>query len=459
LKRLVLVAAAMALLVAACSSGSKSDNPTVEGAAPTTSVSTSTPNTSSSWPTYHHDTARTGVADDQAAIGNVKKAWTSPALDGDVYAQPLAVGGHVIAATENNSVFAFDAAGGGQVWRVQLGAPVRGASLPCGNIDPSGITGTPVIDPASNTLYIVAFLAAATHHELFALDLASGATRWHRPIDPPGLTGRVEQQRGALTIDAGRVYVPYGALAGDCGPYKGAIVSTALDGQRDLTSYVVPTTRGAGIWQPGGPVVDSTGDVWAATANSATTGTFDYGNSIVRLSPDLQLRDYFAPTDWLKQSEDDLGFGSIGPAFVGTNRVLAAGKPGIAYLLDRGHLGNVGGAITSTQACGGVYGTAAVQGTTVFLPCTDGLVALSTDGDKLNQKWRRPGRAGPPIVAAGLVWDLDGNGNLVAVDPVTGQQRFATTVDRPASRFVSLSAAGGRVFVAPNDTLTAFALR
>jgi outer membrane protein assembly factor BamB len=308
-------------------------------------------------------------------------------------------------------------------------------------------------------LYVVAFMAADTHHELFALDLGNGAVKWHRTIDPPGLTGRVEQQRGALTINAGRVYVPYGALAGDCGPYKGAIVSAALGDQGDLASYIVPTTRGAGIWQPGGPVVDSTGDVWAATANSATTGAFDYGNSIVRLTPQLQLRDYFAPTDWLKQSQDDLGFGSIGPAFVGPTRVLAGGKPGIAYLLDRSHLGNIGGAITSTQACGGVYGTAAVLGTRVFLPCTDGLVALNTDGDKLTTAWRRNGGAGPPIVAAGLVWDLAKSGTLVALDPATGQQRFSTQLDSPASRFVSLSAAGGRLFVAPSDTLTAVALR
>ena len=221
----------------------------------------------------------------------------------------------------------------------------------------------------------------------------------------------------------------------------------------------MPTTREAGLWHPGGPAVDGSG-LFVVTGNSESSGRFDYGNAVVRLSPQLQAVDYFAPTNWLRLNQGDTDLGSLGPALVGTNRVLAAGKEGIAYLLDRAHLGNIGGSITTTQACNGAaFGTAAVQGTTVFLPCTDGLVALATDGDKLTETWRRNGRAGPPIVAAGLVWDLAGSGTLVALDPATGQQRVATEVGEPASRFVSLSAAGGRLFVAPSNKLTAFALR
>src|SRR5207248_2387646 len=199
----------------------------------TTTAAAGSPTTSapppSAWTTYHHDAARTGVADDQTPIGQVHKAWQSPALDGDIYGQPLVVGSHVIAATEANSVYALDTASGSQVWRAQLGPPVNGGSLPRGHIDPPGITGTPVPRPSSNTLYVVAFLSSGTHHELFALDLANGAARWHRPIDPPGLAGRVEQLRSALTLANGRVYVTYGGLFGDCGPYKGAVVSSALD--------------------------------------------------------------------------------------------------------------------------------------------------------------------------------------------------------------------------------------
>ncbi|MBV8160445.1 MAG: PQQ-binding-like beta-propeller repeat protein, partial [Acidimicrobiia bacterium] len=415
---------------------------------------------SSDWPTYDHDAARTGVAGDQAPIGQVRKLWQSPALDGDVYAQPLVVGGRVLAATEANSVYALDAATGAQVWRAQLGAPVDGGSLPCGDIDPTGITGTPVADPSSSTLYVVAFLPAGPHHELYALDLSNGSVRWHRPIDPPGLAARVEQLRSALTIANARVYLTFGGLFGDCGPYKGAVVSSTVDGQGDVGSYIVPTTREAGIWHPGGPAVSANGDLWVSTGNSASTGAFDYGNAVVHLSPQLQALDYFAPTDWLRLSQSDADLGSVGPALVGADRVVAAGKEGVAYLLDRAHLGNVGGSLASIQAChSGAFGTSAVLGAQVFLPCTDGLVAVSTAGDKLATSWRRAGRAGSPIVAAGLVWELDGNGTLVALDPANGQQRFSTTVASPASRFVSLAAGGGRLFVAPTDTVTAFALR
>src|SRR5947209_4989832 len=128
-----LIAVALALIATACSSGSKSsDNPTLQGPAPTTTTATAL---SGAWTTYHHDAARTGVADDQAPIGQVHKVWETPTLDGDVYAQPLVVGGHVIAATEGNSVYAFDAGNGAQAWRAQLGPPVKDSSLPCGNID------------------------------------------------------------------------------------------------------------------------------------------------------------------------------------------------------------------------------------------------------------------------------------------------------------------------------------
>jgi outer membrane protein assembly factor BamB len=234
----------------------------------------------------------------------------------------------------------------------------------------------------------------------------------------------------------------------------------ALDGQGDLASYIVPTTREAGIWHPGGPAVDSAGDLFVSTGNSDSSGNFDYGNAAVRLSPQLKALDYFAPTNWLRLNQGDVDLGSIGPALVGSNRVLAAGKQGIAYLLDRARMGNIGGSIAQTQACNdGAFGTAAVQGATVFIPCTDGLVALATNGDKLSQKWRRQGRAGPPIVAAGLVWELEGDGTLVGLDPASGQQRFAAQLDALASRFVTLSAAAGRLFVAPSNRLTAFALR
>ena len=110
------------------------------------------------WLTYHHDLARSGVSADQEPLGDVRQLWTSATLDAPLYAQPLVVGDRVYAATEGNSVYALDAASGTVVWQTNLGEPVPAGELPCGNIDPSGITGTPVIDPGSAVLYAVANL-------------------------------------------------------------------------------------------------------------------------------------------------------------------------------------------------------------------------------------------------------------------------------------------------------------
>ena len=121
----------------------------------------------------------------------------------------------MIVATEGNNVFSLDAATGAVVWQTALGTPVDGKTLPCGNIDPSGITGTPVIDTESGTIYVVAFLSVGPHHELFALDLATGVTRWH------------------LTVDSARAFRQGGATAGglDSGGWPG-VCALWRDGRR-----------------------------------------------------------------------------------------------------------------------------------------------------------------------------------------------------------------------------------
>jgi len=89
-------------------------------------------------------------------LDSVERKWSVP-VDGLLYAAPLLAAGRVFAATESDTVYAFDAATGGLAWQRHLADPMRGSQLPCGNIDPTGITGTPVIDPAGSTLYVVAF--------------------------------------------------------------------------------------------------------------------------------------------------------------------------------------------------------------------------------------------------------------------------------------------------------------
>jgi outer membrane protein assembly factor BamB len=411
------------------------------------------------WLTYHHDVGRSGVAGDQAPLGGVKKAWTSPALDGKVYAQPLLAGDNVIVATEGNSVYALTRTTGAIVWRAALGQAVSGRSLPCGNIDPSGITGTPVVDAGAGTVDVVAFLADGPHHELFALDLASGAVRWHRPIDPPGLSAKVEQERAAATISGGRIYVPFGGLLGDCGPYKGAVVSVPADGSGDLAAWIVPTTREGGIWAPGAPVVDGGGHVWIATGNTESTSRFDYGNAVVHLDPGLKAVDYFAPTNWAALNSTDTDLGSTTPVLLPGGRVFAIGKEGIGFLLDQAHLGHEGGQKFSAKVCGASFGSAAVAGGLVYVPCTDGLMALRTGADRFDVAWRSPAvSSAAPIIAGGAVWAIDGKGTLTAYDPATGVPRFTSPLG-PVTRFGSPAAAKGLLVAATGNQVVGFSLR
>ena len=104
--------------------------------------------------------------------------------------------------------------------RHAVGAPVPGSALPCGNIDPSGITGTPVIDPADDEVWVVAFVEPGLH-QLVGINLLDGRVRSRQTIDLPGVDELAEQQRSALTVEGGNVYVPFGGLFGDCGNYRG----------------------------------------------------------------------------------------------------------------------------------------------------------------------------------------------------------------------------------------------
>jgi outer membrane protein assembly factor BamB len=447
-------AVALALALSACSSAS-TPSPTPPPSSSSTPSSTAS---AADWTAYHHDASRSGLATGVATFRAVRRSWTSPALDGAIYAEPLVVGSHVIVATEANMVYALDAATGAVAWRASLGTPVNGGTLPCGNIDPSGITGTPVADARAGTLYAVAFLAAGPHHELFALDASSGTVRWRRPIDPPGLSPNVEQQRGALALDDGRVYVPFGGLQGDCGPYKGAIVSSDAAGSGPLASYVVPTGREGGIWQPAGAAADANGDLWVTTGNSASQSSFDYGNAVLRLTPALRVRDWFAPSDWARLNAGDIDLGSVGVVLLPSNRALAAGKAGVAYLLDRSKLGHIGGQLASTSVCSRAFGTAVASGSMAFIPCEDSLAGVRIGASSLTRVWRHPGAAGPAIVFAGAVWSIGYGGRLLALDPSTGVERFSAGLDRPPSRFVSPAAFGNRIYAPSGDRIVSFAV-
>jgi len=420
------------------------------------------PNIRTLWPTYHHDGSRGGFEPFGKLIASVQPGWVSLPLDGEVYAEPLVAMGALFVATENNTIYALNDSTGQLIWQRHLGPPVPRSDLPCGNIDPTGVTSTPAIDFSAQTLYAVAFLRAGHQHWLFGLDLVNGEIRYSRLVDPPGGNPLVEQQRGALSFSNGMVYVPYGGLFGDCGDYHGWIVATPTNSSASLRSYQVPTGIGGGIWAPSGAAIDEMGELLVATGNSFSSSTFDYGESVIKLSPSLQKLDWFAPSDWVLLNNFDTDLGSVGPSILGQGLVFQIGKDGIGYLLNESHLGGFGGQVYSSRVCNAAYGGNAYAPPYLYVPCINGLVALRVvpgANPSFETAWKGPSfRAGPPIVVGGAVWVLDtASGNLYALNATSGQTIFRRQVGETV-RFATPSYGDGQVFVAAGRRVSSFLL-
>jgi outer membrane protein assembly factor BamB len=376
-------------------------------------------------------------------------AWHRP-LDGAVYAQPLIIGGRVVAATENGSVYALDARTGSVIWRRHIADPVPGSDLPCGDIDPLGITGTPVYDPATGRVFAVAETSGG-EHVLAGVSLATGQVEVQREIEPPRGDKLATQQRTALALYGGRVYVGFGGLFGDCGDYVGSVVSAATTGQGPVASWSVPTSRQGGIWSTGGVVV--AGDrLLVSVGNGAATSagsSYDGSDSVTALSPALRRADFFAPASWADDNAGDLDLGSMTPAVAG-GFVFIAGKRGTGYVLRTTHLGGIGGQAAQLNLCVG-WGAAAVSGNTVYVPCRDGAmrqVTIGADGTP-HAGWSAgaAGAHGSPVTGGGAVWVADyGAGVLYALNPATGTVRARVQVG-PAPHFAAPSLSGSRAYI------------
>ncbi len=435
-----------------------------------------------------------------------------PSFSGHVYAQPLywqppgSVSGMLIVATESDTVEAIDARSGKIAWSRNLGRPVALSALPCGNIDPLGITGTPVIDPGTQAVYLDAMVAAASgpRHKIFAVSLKDGALLPGWPVDVAAALaaqGRQfddpdQNQRGALAILDGRVYVPYGGHFGDCGDYHGWVVGVGLANPADVVAW---STRapGGGIWAPGG-IASEGRSLFVATGNTMDARGWSDGEAVFRLTPDLarstRPQDYFAPSDWRALDATDADLGGANPlpldlpAANGAQKlVLALGKDARAYLLDRNNLGGIGGSLLSETVAAGPIRTAASA-----YPAADGVfVAFAGSGAHCPAPGRADAltvlkiRAGsPPALATAWCGALSGRGSPVVTttdghsDPVvwmlgaegdnrlhgfrgdTGEPVFdgGGRGDRMSGlhHFQDLLPAGGRLYVGGDDRLYAF---
>jgi len=366
--------------------------------------------------TYHNNNLRTGLNTNETILNltNVTstrfgKLLTYP-VDGCAYAQPLYLpnvniqgqGKHnvIFIATENATVYAFDAdnagASGGQLWKTNLGAAAVTTTATYTNknfgtryngnaytdiIPQVGSTGTPVIDTNSGILYVDVFTGIAGggvtnyYHYLHALNITNGTETANSPVlvtasvagnGVDSVGGRVtfnakqENQRCALTLSGGIVYISYAGYA-DTDPYHGWIIGFSTTNLAPLTNYVFNTTPNAttntfganaaegGIWMGGGGLcVDDNSNIFFMVGNgsfSATnnSGNVDYGDSFIKLTTTngLAVADYFTPWNQtnLQAQDSDLGSGGLLllPDQTGTypHEMLGAGKQGQIYVVNR----------------------------------------------------------------------------------------------------------------------------
>src|SRR5881409_2996097 len=294
---------------------------------------------------------------------------------GNVYAQPLYIEGGpngpmIIAVTESNNVYALNATTGTVIWqRTDIGAPVT-SGLPCGNINPAGITGTPVVDLASRSLFLDALIEGTTKkHFIYSLNVDTGATNAGWPVDVNAtatyngmtFTSLIQEERGALALVNGIVYVSYSGYAGDCQSYHGWVVGVDINNPSNVHAWAT-TAVGGGIWGHGGVASDGT-NMFVVTGNTFNTGgNWMGGEAIIRLQAGPtwtgQPTDYWAPPNWFSLDNSDTDLGGVSativdlPGATPSQLVLALGKDSNAYLLNRNNLGGITSAVAAASVGG-----------------------------------------------------------------------------------------------------------
>ena len=332
--------------------------------------------------THHNDASRTGqnlsetiLNTSNVNVNQFGKLFACP-VDGYIYAQPLYMpqvnvssGLHNVAyvATENDSVYAFDADNGTQLWHINLGTPVPSTDISSTYKDLTpviGITGTPVIDPVSSTLYLVAKTkdtSTNTYHQtLHALDITSGAERPGSPVEitasvpgsGSGSSGGAiafqplyQLNRPGLLLLNGVVYIAFGSH-GDIGPYHGWVLAYNASTLAQIAAFnTTPNGSEGAIWQGGQGLVADTDNIYFMTGNGsfdANTGGTDYGDTVLKLSTStgLSVSDYFTPDNQSSLNQTDADLGSGGPILLpGTTSIVGGGKDGILRLVNTASMG------------------------------------------------------------------------------------------------------------------------
>ena len=495
--------------------------------------------------TYHNDNARTGQNLNETILTPANVNATdfgqlfTDSVDGAIYAQPLYVSGVavpgqgtlnlVFVATENDSVYAFNAdSPGPPVWQDSFINPAAGVTpvsdtdLGTNVISPEvGITGTPVIDPTTNTLYVVAFtkeLAGGTTtyvQRLHALDLATGAEKFGGPVviqatvpgTAPGSSNGVvsfdafkQNQRPGLLLDNGVVYIAWASFD-DHTPYNGWVIGYDAQTLQQVAVFNDSPNAGmGGIWQSGdAPAADAASNIYLATgtgdfdANSATAPNNDYGDTDLELAPTpggLSVVSYFTPFNQplLNARDEDLGSGGVLllPAQPGESSplMISVGKEGKIYLLDRNNLGGFNPSLDNVVqelpgALTGLFGAPAYFNGQVYFggvgealqafAIADGLLSTVPTSES-SVEFGYPGTT--PSISAdgnanGIVWAIQDDGTaILRAYPAgnLGTELYDSTQDSSrdqladAVKFAVPTVVNGKVYVGTQTGLSVFGL-
>ena len=458
---------------------------------------------------HHKHDSRDGLYIDAAftqtaAAGLKRDLAFNGSIAGNVYAQPLYIEGGsggkamIITVTESDNVYALDAANGSVIWQRNVGAPVPLTSLPCGDINPLGITSTPVVDLPSRTLFLDAMTTpdngTTKKHLIFALNVDTGSINSGWPVDvdakarfgSTAFTSVSQNQRGALAVLGGYVYVPYGGHAGDCSTYHGWLVGVEMNNPGNVLAWATPA-RGGGMWAPGGVGSDGL-NPFIATGNTFGVSTWSGGEAIIRFQPGPVFsgltNDYWAPTNWVALDTVDRDMGGSGPLVVDvpgatpSKLIVALGKDGNAYLLNRTNLGGVSAPLARANISSSTIVQAAVtyrtaQGT--YVVCrgnTNALIAFRinpTSPPTISGVWtNNQGGRGSPFVTSTdgtnnmVVWGIgsEGDQRLRGFNGDTGAVIFngggASELMAGTRRFNTGIAGRGRIYIANDNKVYAF---
>lgn len=411
--------------------------------------------------TQHNDNHRSGanLAEHVLTTHNVTPAKFGKlferTVDGQVYAQPLYVGGVdgknvIYVATEHNSVYAFDADSPGAnapLWKVNLGPPMpSGDTGGCQDLTPEiGITATPTIDLASKTIYVSAktkesIPGQTVHHfyKLHALDLATGQPKRPAVLVNPTVPGngagntggmirfdpRVQLNRPGLLLANGKIWLAFGGQC-DINPYHGWVMAYDAATLAPAGTWInTPDGERGGIWQGGvGLSADESGGIYAVSGNGSFDGAKNLGGGITRLTSQnggIVVTSFFSPGDIQSLNQRDLDVGGTGPLLIpGTNRLVTGGKQGFFYVVDREHMGGSKPndtqivqkiKLTSAEAWGGPAFWQRARGSRMYVwGKDDHLKSFAFDGSKF-QGTPTVNNTTPTRAARGAQLSLSANG-------------------------------------------------